>query len=63
MRDRDKSRRMLRLVPAPQHSDGVHGDSAPVIKRTDEHKRLGVKVDDADPDSLAGRRDAGPLFW
>jgi len=42
VRDRDKSRWVLRLVLAPQHSDGVHGLSAPVIERADENERLGA---------------------
>jgi hypothetical protein len=59
MRDRDKSNWVLRLVPAPHHSDGPHGDSIPVIER----ERRGAKVDDSDLDSSTGTTDAGPLFW
>jgi hypothetical protein len=62
MRDRDKSNRVLRLVPAP-HSDRRHGDPKPVIDRADDRERPGAEVDEPEPDWSTGTSDAGPLFW
>ena len=49
MRDRDKSNRVLRLVPAP-HSDRLHGDPKPVIEQADDRERPGAEVDESEPD-------------
>ena len=63
MRDRDKSNRVLRLVPAPHHSDRRHRDPKPVIERADDRERPGAEVDESEPDWSTGTSDAGPLFW
>jgi hypothetical protein len=63
MRDRDKSNRVLRLVPAPHRSDGRHGDPKPAIEWADDRERPGAEVDESEPDSSTGTADAGPLFW